>query len=65
MEQIKTGIDARMEREEQSNQVRIMAIRQENNDQLDGIKSNITSKFTDFNETIENVKNQFHNQGEN
>ena len=27
MEQIKTGIDTRMDREEQSNQVRIMAIR--------------------------------------
>ena len=42
-----------------------MCIRdRENNDQLDGIKSNINSTFTDFNETIENVKNQFHNQGE-
>ena len=39
MEQIKTGIDARMDREEQCNQVRIMAIRQENNDQLDSIKT--------------------------
>ena len=66
MEQIKTGIDARMDREEQSNQVRIMAIRQENNDQLDGIKSNLNSnsKFTDFNETVENVKNRFHSQVE-
>ena len=35
MELIKTGIDARMEKEEQNNQVRVMAIRQENNDQLD------------------------------
>ena len=53
-----------MERDEQSNQVWIMAIRQENNDQLDSMKNNITSRFTNFNETIENVKNQFKNQGE-
>ena len=64
MEQIKTGIDARMEKEEQSNQVRIMAIRQENNDQLDSIKSSLNCKFTDFHETVENVKNQCHSQAE-
>ena len=64
MEQIQTGINARMDREEQSNQVRIMAIRQENNDQLDSIKSSLNCKFTDFNETVENVKNQFHSQVE-
>ena len=53
-----------MDREEQSNQVRIMAIRQENNDQLDSMQSNITGKLTVFNDTIEHVKNQFNNQGE-
>ena len=37
-------------------------IRQENHDQLDNIKSSINCKFTDFHETVENVKNQFHSQ---
>ena len=53
MELIKTGVEARMDKEEQDNQVRVMAIRQENNDQLDSIKYySLNCKFSDFHKVI-------------
>ena len=62
--QFRMEIDARMDRGEHSNQVRIMSIQQENQDQLNGMKSNIADKLTNFNDKIEHVKNQVNNQGE-
>ena len=64
MEQIKTGVEARMEKEEQNNQVRVMAIRQENNDQLDSINSSLNCKFSEFHKTVENLKSQCDSQAE-